>query len=100
MVSDQESQLTSSDDTIKIDSLDWEQVEGREARRKTAWEFVPAGCQWRNGLVESRVKAIKGTLKYMLSKTLSGEKRTLSYSDLCTVLAMVANMVNDQPVAL
>ena len=54
VMSDQGSQLTSSDDTIKIDSLNWEQMEGREARRKTAWEFVPAGCQWRNRLSKSR----------------------------------------------
>ena len=90
VVSDQGSQLTSSDNTIKINSLNWEQVEGRGTRRKTDWEFVPAGCQWRNRLADTRVKALKVTLKSMLS----GEKRTLSYSDLCTLLAMVANMVN------
>ena len=39
-------------------------------------------------------------LKHMLSKTLSGEKPTLSYSNLCTVLAMVANVVNERPVTL
>ena len=43
------------------------------------------------------MKAIKVTLKHMLSKTLSAEKPALSYSNLCTVLAMVANVVNERP---
>ena len=46
------------------------------------------------------MKAIKVTLKHMLSKAMSGEKPTLSYSELCMVLAMAANVVNDRPVAL
>ena len=46
------------------------------------------------------MKALKVTLKYLLAKTLSGEEPTLSYSDLCMVLAMVAKVVNERPVAL
>ena len=45
VVSDRGSQLTSSNNTVKTDLINWEQVEGREARQETAWEFVPAGCQ-------------------------------------------------------
>ena len=52
--------VTSLDNFIKGDSLNWEQV---QARGKTTWEFVPAGLQWRNGLVESPVKALKVMLK-------------------------------------
>ena len=52
-------ELIAFDNTIKFDPLNWEQVER---------------CQWWNGLIESRVKALKVTLKY----TLSGEKPTLS----------------------
>ena len=63
VVSDQGGQLTSSDNAGKTDSLNWEQVEDREAERGTAWEFVPTGGQWRNKLAESRVKVIKATLE-------------------------------------
>ena len=52
VVSDQGSRRTSSD---TADQLDWAHVEGREAERGTDWEFVPAGCQWRNKLAKSRV---------------------------------------------
>ena len=65
-----------------------------------AWDFVSAGHQWRNELAKSRVKAFKVTLKQMLSKTLSGDKLTLTYDELCTVLTMAANVVNDPPIAL
>ena len=58
VVSNQGSQLTPSDGTSKINLLNWEQVKGQEARRKTDWEFVPAGCQWRNRLAKTRVKTL------------------------------------------
>ena len=48
----------------------------------------------------SGVKAFKVMLKYLLAKMLNEEETSLSYSDLCTVLAMVANVVNERPVAL
>ena len=58
---------------------------------------MPAERQtWSSTPQDDSVKALKMTLKYMLS----GEKSNLSYSDLCTLLAVVANMVNKQPVAL
>ena len=46
------------------------------------------------------MKALKVTLKYVLSRTLRGEEPTLSYSNLFTLLAMVVNVVNGQPVTL
>ena len=46
------------------------------------------------------MKVIKATLRYMLLKALGGEEPTPSYSELCTVLMMVANVVNILPVAL
>ena len=48
--------VTSLNNSIKGDSLDWEQV---QASGKTAWEFIPTGLQWRHRLVESRVMALK-----------------------------------------
>ena len=49
---------------------------------------------------QSRVKAVKATLRCMLSQTLSGEKPTPSYSELCLVLMIVASVVNNRTVAL
>ena len=46
------------------------------------------------------MKAFKVTLKQMLSKTQSGGKPTLKYEELCAVLTMAANVVNDLPIAL
>ena len=46
------------------------------------------------------MKVIKATLKHMLLNALGGEEPTPSYSELCTVLVMVANVVNKLPVAL
>ena len=46
------------------------------------------------------METLKVILKYRLSWTLCGERPTLSYSALCTLLAIVANVVNKRPVAL
>ena len=45
VVSDQGSQLTSSDSSINSNPLSLEQEQVRDARSKTTWEFVPAGFQ-------------------------------------------------------
>ena len=84
--------------TVKID--DWEQTEGREMERDAAWEFGPAGCQWRNDLAESRVKASKVRLKRVLVKMLKGEDPTPSHNELCTILATAANVASDLPTTL
>ena len=105
VVSDRGSQLTSAGNTVawgadgKQDgSKLWAEVESASARRGTEWEFVPAGAQFRNGLAEARVKAVKQTLEHMLMTTLVSGKPTLSYAELLTVLAQVANIVNDRPI--
>ena len=49
---------------------------------------------------ESRVKAVKETLRRMLLQTLSEEKPSPSYSDLCSVLIIVAGMVNNRTTIL
>ena len=105
VVSDRGSQLTSSGNTIawggdaKQDGTRvWDEVEAAGARRGTRWQFVPAGAQFRNGLSEARVKAVKSTLRHMLATTMAGDKPTLSYAELVTVLAQAANIVNDRPI--
>ena len=93
VVSDRGSKLTSAGN---IAVLDWDQVEDRG----TAWECVTTGHQWRNKIAELRVKAFKETLKQMFAKTLTGGEPTLSYNELCTLLTMTANVVNNQPITL
>ena len=68
--------------------------------QEEAWELVPAGCQWRNDLAESREKASKVTLKGTLFKMLRGDNPTLSHGKLCAILPMTANVASDRPVAL
>ena len=99
-MSDQGSQLTSSDSSINSNSHSREQVQVQDARSKTTWEFIPAGFQWRNRIVKSRVEALKVALECVLSRMLHGEELTLSYSNLCTLLAVVENAVNKRSVAL
>ena len=47
-----------------------------------------------------RVKIVKAPLRHMLLKALGEEEPSPSYSELCTVLMMVADVVNELPVAL
>ena len=107
VVSDRGSQLTSagnvvawgaSDDGKQDGSKVWTDLENVSARRGTKWQFVPAGAQFRNGLAEARVKAVKQTLWHVLMSTLVNGKPTLTYAELATVLAQVANIVNDRPI--
>ena len=67
---------------------------------KAAWESVPAGCPWRDGLGRQYVTALRVTIKYALAKTVQGEKTTSSYRYLCTLLATMANAVKERHVAM
>ena len=80
--------------------MGWSRIAEDGAKDGTEWEFVPAGCQFRNGLAESRVKAVKSTLKHVMESTLIGSKPTLHYAELCTLLAQCANIVNDRPISI
>ena len=98
VVSDKGSQLTSGGNHVAFGSEEtWQHVEETSARHGTDWEFVPAGAQFRNGLAEARVKAVKKTLDQMLSSTIIGGKPTLNYAELQSVLSQAANIVNDRP---
>ena len=105
-MSDRGSQLTTASHLVTWTerespaNWEWKKIEEQGARQGTIWEFVPAGCQYRNGLAESRVKAVKTTLGHMLNSTLVGTKPTLSYAELCTTLARVASIINDRPIGV
>ena len=84
VVSDRGSQLTSANNYVTWEGKEdpskwgWNEISEKAARGGTEWEFVPAGCQWRNGLAESRVKAMKSTLSHMMAATLINSKPTIT----------------------
>merc|ERR1711895_79347 len=82
------------------DNWGWDELKQMGARAGPSWEFVPAGCQFRNGLAEVRVRAIKRTISHMLASTVNGEKPMLNYAELATLLAKAANIVNDRPIGI
>ena len=103
ITSDRGSQLTSKGNVVITaaehpSSWGWEEVADRTAQEGTVWDFVPAGCQYRNGLAENRVKVVKKTLAIMMAQTI--DQRTLSYAEMEVLLQEAANVVNDRPVGL
>ena len=58
------------------------------------WRFTSPGCQFRDGLAESRVKMIKKTLVHLHA---GGE---LNYAEFECVLARAANVINDRPLGV
>ena len=66
-------------------------------RRGTEWSFVLAGCQYRNELVESRVKALMSTLSQIILSTIISSKQTLLYAELCVLLSRAAS---DHPIGV
>ena len=62
------------------------------------WEFVPLGCQYRNGLCKRRVAIVKMTLTWALAAMVLFQKPMLTYNELQTILSEVANVVNDRAV--
>ena len=75
-------------------------MEQKTAQDGTTWEFVPAGCQYRNGLAERRVAVVKQTLKHVLGSTIIANKPVLGYAELQVVLTQVANITNDRPIGI
>ena len=102
MVSNQGKQLTSSSNAAAFtnkenpESWNWKELEEAGAKAGTEWKFVEAGCQFRNGLAEARIKATKQTLEHMLTTAVNGGKPTLSYAELQTLLTKIANVINVQ----
>ena len=106
VVSDRGSQLTSATNYVtwakKEDpsKWDWDSVSSKGSTQGTEWRFVPAGCQYRNGLAESKVKALKSTLNHMMTSTIISKKPTLSYAELFVLLSRAASIVNDRPIGV
>ena len=100
IVSDKGSQFTSGDNVMEETpaSYSWDMKEVG-ACSGMEWIFVPIGCQYRNGLLEQRVGAVKAALNIVLSSTIIGGQATVNYAQLCSVLARVATVTNDRTIA-
>ena len=102
--SDKGLQLTSSSNYVTWaeredpSRWEWNRIQD-QAGSRTEWRYVPAGCQFRNGLAESRVKAVKHTPAHTIAGTMINAKPTLSYLELQVFLAQ-ANIVNDRHLGL
>ena len=110
VVSDKGSQLTSSTNVVAFTQKEdpanwgWDKVKSKMVGSGTEWEFVGAGCQYRNGLAERRVMVLKRMLEHLLANTMldaGGQKKpTLGYAELQVLLQQAANITNDRPVGL
>ena len=78
------------------ETWDWSKIEESTGRRGTTWRFCPASSQWRNGLAEARVKAMKNGLDLMMP----AGAEALSYSEFVTVIRKVTNSINDRPLGV
>ena len=107
VVSDRGSQLTSSANYVTWTATEdptkwgWSDIEKSTARKGTIWKFVAAGCQFKNGLAENRIKIMKSTLNNVMVNTLiNGKHPTVTYAELSTILSRVANVMNDRPLGV
>lgn len=77
-----------------LDSWDWDGVAQKAAQSGTKWRFAPPGCQWRDGLAESRVKALKKSMEHITNEG------PLNYAEYCTVLARIETIYNARPLGI
>ena len=97
VVSDSGSQLVKAGKVVDPSdprSLDWNKIKEKVAKNGTDWKVIEPGCQWRNGLAEAAVKVLKSTLDLTLAS-----QKTLNYAELDTLFSMIANTVNQRPIA-
>ena len=55
----------------------WPEAKQKTIGSSTTWEFMPAGCQYRNRLAETWVKVVKMTLQHLLTNILIANKLTV-----------------------
>ena len=80
---------------------DWGNITDQTARRGTEFKIVEAGCQWRNGLAESQIKAMKKSLFHVASSSaIKSVKPKLDYQEWCLLLNRVANISNERPLGV
>ena len=92
--SDRGSQLECADRELKqmINGLDIQKLKRFGAEKGFEWKFSPAEAPWYNGCAESMVQSTKKAMR----ATLKG--KTLTHSELLTVVYEVANLLNERPI--
>ena len=75
---------------------DWDRLQEATGKRGTTWKFAPAYSQWRNGVSEARVKAMKRGLEVVMPA--GGEHLTII--EFSAVIKKVSSSINDRPLAL
>jgi hypothetical protein len=73
---------------------DWSKIIEQGAQEGTRWSFAPAQAQHRDGLSESRVKAIKHSLDHLRPGT------ALNYVQFQVLMSKIAYLVNERPLAV
>ena len=97
--SDKGSQLVKASGFLAAEdpeSWDWERIRQETAPSGTTWKYTPPGCQFRNGLAESRIKA----LKHSLTHVLSGEGSRINYAEFRVFLSRCADVINSRPIGV
>ena len=80
---------------------DWLNITAQTARRGTEFKIVEAGCQWRNGLAESQIKAMKKSLHHVASSSaLKSVSPKLDYQEWSLLLHRIANISNERPLGV
>ena len=106
VVSDKGSQLMAAakviDWTKKEDPTqwDWHRIDLITDGKGTRWNMVSAGCQWQNGLAESRIKIFKQTFRRCVIGTINGNKSLLTYGEMQVLLADIMDKKNNRPIGL
>ena len=95
---DKGSQLTRAAENVaeKSENWNWQKIEESTAKQRTKWRFAPAASQWRNGMSESRVKAFKQSLDYLMP----AGAQNLTTAEFYTLLKLCCNLINDRPLGV
>ena len=84
-----------------LTNVDWDEVERRELKHNTVWEFVAPGAQWRNSKAERRVRTLKKVLSTVFATTLNpNHKCEYNYSEFQGIIKRVTTIANDRPIDL
>ena len=106
VVSDMGSQLQAASKTVDWSrnedpkNWQWKNIESATSNLGTRWKFVPPGCQWQNGLAESRIKIYKQTFRRCVVGTINGNKSYLSYGEMQSLLSDMMDRINNRPIGL
>ena len=96
---DRGSQLTKASTFIAEENpknWDWDSIEEKGGGEGIEWKFCPASSQWRNGMAEQRVRALKDSLELLVP----GGIENLNFAEFASLLYKCANVINDRPIGV